>query len=115
MLICGGIEYMASIILESLYNLKWWDYSGFFLNIDGRICLEGLILFGLGGAAVIYVLAPLLDNLYNKISHTVKMIICIILIGCFAIDLGFSVVTPNSGEGITTVSIKNYLQNNVNL
>ncbi len=105
MLICGVIEYAASVILEGLYGLKWWDYSGFFLNVDGRVCLEGLILFGLGGAGIIYVLAPLLDNLYNKIPHSVKMAIRIILIICFAIDLGISSVSPNYGKGITTVAM----------
>ena len=26
---------------------KWWDYSGYFLNLNGRICLEGALVFGL--------------------------------------------------------------------
>ena len=105
MLLCGVIEYVASVVLEMLYGLKWWDYSGFFLNIDGRVCLEGLILFGLGGAAVIYVLAPLLDNLYRKIPDKIKLILCLILIICFALDLGMSMVSPNTGEGITTIAL----------
>lgn len=104
MLVCGIIEYVGSVALESLYGLKWWDYSGFFLNIEGRVCLEGLILFGLGGSAIIYVFAPLLDNLYKKIPYFLKMIICLSLITIFAIDLGLSMISPNTGDGITTIA-----------
>ena len=41
---------------------KWWDYSGYLLNLNGKICLEGLIVFALAGCAVVYFFAPLLDN-----------------------------------------------------
>ena len=103
--ICGVIEYVASVYLELIYHMKWWDYSGFFLNINGRVCLEGLILFGLGGCAGIYVLAPLVDNLYKKIPHTLKIVICVILIFFFTCDFIHSSINPNSGEGITTIAL----------
>ncbi|MDO4934457.1 MAG: hypothetical protein Q4E71_07620, partial [Prevotella sp.] len=32
-----------------------WDYSGHFLNINGRICLLGAVSFGAGGTALICV------------------------------------------------------------
>ena len=41
---------------------KWWDYTGYFLNLHGRICAEGLLVFGVGGMAFVYVIAPLIDN-----------------------------------------------------
>lgn len=101
----GFIEYTVSCYLELVYHLKWWDYSGFFMNIDGRICLEVLILFGLGGCAVIYLIAPLLDNLYSKIPYLTKIVICTILITLFAMDFITSTIMPNMGDGITTVAM----------
>ena len=50
------------------YRIEWWDYSGYFLNLDGRICAEGLCVFGIGGMAFIYVLAPVFDNMIAKIN-----------------------------------------------
>lgn len=51
--LCGVIEYFTSVYLEYMHNgMKWWDYSGYFLNLDGRICGEGLLIFGLGGLAI---------------------------------------------------------------
>lgn len=59
-------------LLKECYQLKYWDYSGYFLNLHGRICLEGLIVFALGGCAATYIVAPLLDNLYSKINLNIK-------------------------------------------
>ena len=53
---------MTSLLME-IFNdgTKWWDYSGYFLNLHGRICAEGLLVFGVGGMIVVYILAPLID------------------------------------------------------
>lgn len=102
-ILCGIIEYSTAWYLETFKHLKYWDYSGYFLNLHGRICLEGLIVFALGGCAATYIVAPLLDNLYNKLNISLKKIICIILIMFFMIDFSYSTfVKPNTGKGITT-------------
>ena len=47
--------------------MYWWNYTGYFLNLQGRICAEGVIVFGLGGCAMIYLLAPLFDEIFKRI------------------------------------------------
>lgn len=102
-ILCGIIEYSTAWYLEAFKHLKYWDYSGYFLNLHGRICLEGLIVFALGGCVATYIVAPLLDNLYSKINLNINKIICIILIMFFMIDFSYSTfVKPNTGKGITT-------------
>ncbi|MBQ8891556.1 MAG: hypothetical protein IJ068_01680 [Bacilli bacterium] len=102
-ILCGIIEYSTAWYLETFKHLKYWDYSGYFLNLHGRICFEGLIIFGLGGCAFTYILAPLLSNLFDKIRLHTKNIIALILITLFSIDFFYSTfVSPNVGEGITT-------------
>ena len=98
---CGALEYFAAWALEMLFHTKWWDYNGYFLNIHGRICLEGLFVFGLAGVAFTYLFAPMLDNLYKKIPKDKVKPICIVLLVLFAIDLGFSAFHPNAGAGVT--------------
>lgn len=100
--ICAIIEYGTGWYLEVFKHAKWWDYSGYFLNINGRICLEGTIFFGIGGSLCIYVIAPLLYKFYKNININVKRIICIILVVLFAIDFVNSKTHPNTGKGITT-------------
>lgn len=100
--ICGIVEYSTAWYLETFKGMKWWDYSGYFLNLDGRICLEGLLVFGLGGCIFTYIIAPLLDDLYSKINQKVKIIIIVVLIVLFSCDSIYSHYYPNTGKGITT-------------
>lgn len=99
-LLCGTIEYGTAWYLETFKHARWWDYDGFFLNLHGRICLEGLIAFGIGGVAFIYFAAPFLDSLFMKISKRVKTILCIILCILFTIDFAYSSKHPNTGDGV---------------
>ena len=102
--LCGFLEYMTSLVMEiSTGGTKWWDYSGYFLNLDGRICAEGLLVFGLGGMAIVYVVAPLLDNLLRKVNQKVLMAVCSVLMVVFAADAVYSHFVPNTGLGVTDV------------
>ncbi len=69
------VEYLVSWFGETFMHVKWWDYSSYFLNINGRVCLEGLIVFGLAGSGVTYLIAPILDNFYQKININVRSVI----------------------------------------
>ena len=101
-ILCGTIEYFTSVYLETIYHgQRWWDYSGYFLNLHGRICAEGLLVFGLGGIAIVYIAAPLLDNIIKKIDHKKLVTVCCILVILFAIDNIYSRKVPNTGRGIT--------------
>ena len=99
--LCGVVEYIGGWALESIFHEKWWDYSGFFLNLDGRVCAEGLFVFGVAGMAFIYVLSPLLDNLIRKANQKILLPVLAVLIACFATDIVYSRFVPNKGEGIT--------------
>lgn len=96
----GVIEYFAGWCLETLKGVKWWDYSGYFLNLHGRICFEGLLVFGLAGCASIYFLAPILDDLYARIPLKVRHAIATILVAIFIMDFIYSFQHPNNPEGI---------------
>lgn len=105
-ILCGTIEYFTSVYLEIIYDgQKWWDYSGYFLNLHGRICAEGLLVFGLGGIAIVYIVAPLLDNIIKKLDHKKLVTICCILVILFAIDNIYSKKDPNTGKGITDYQV----------
>ena len=100
-LLCGVLEYSAHWYLEVTKGTKWWDYSGYFLNLNGRICAEGLLVFMLGGMAIVYALAPTIDNLLRKVDKKKLKIVCTILLVLFSIDLVYSSKHPNTGKGIT--------------
>lgn len=100
--LCGGVEYFTSWFLEVTHDgMKWWDYSGYFLNLNGRICAEGLLVFGLGGIAIVYLIAPLLDNLLRRVRVRHLAVVCALLVTAFAVDHFYSSKHPNTGKGIT--------------
>lgn len=102
--VCGTIEYLTGWVLETFSGHQYWNYSGYFLNIQGRVCLEGLLVFGIAGLAATYIIAPALDDLYKKIPQRIKVIICVVLICLFIADNAYTVLFPHLGKGITEYS-----------
>ena len=87
---CGILEYVTSYIMEKLFHARWWDYSKRKYNINGRICLETLVPFGLLGLLIMYVTNPFILNNLAKVSEQTLNIIAIVTSVIFAIDLGIS-------------------------
>jgi len=102
MAVCGVIEYLSATIIYDASGLSYWSYAGYFFNIQGRVCLEGLLVFGMGCTAVIYFLAPLLDTWLDRIPLWVRKWIVIILAAGFLTDVGFTTVHPRTGAGLTS-------------
>lgn len=101
-LLCGCIEYFTGFFLELTHNgQKWWDYTGYFLNLHGRICAEGLLVFGIGGMAFVYVVAPLIDNWVKEHLNKKLSAACLVLLLLFGGDVIYSHFEPNVGEGVT--------------
>lgn len=100
--LCGFLEYMTSWVMEIVNDgTKWWDYSGYFLNLNGRICAEGLLVFGVGGLAIVYMIAPIIDELLSRLSEKKVGAVCAVMMIAFAADAAYSHFYPNTGEGIT--------------
>ena len=45
--ICGGLEYFISWYMEKAFHARWWDYSRKPMNLNGRVWIGNLMLFGL--------------------------------------------------------------------
>lgn len=109
-IVCGCVEYYTSWYLEMTHNgQKWWDYTGYFINLNGRICAEGLLVFGIGGITVVYLVAPMLDNLIRKINIKILVPLCVILISLYTADQIYSNRHPNTGKGITDYAYTGYI------
>ncbi len=104
-IVCGIIEYGTSIFLEHIYHVRYWDYTGWFLNLNGRICLSGLLCFGIGCCAAIYYIGPYLNHYFQKINIKILLVVCVLLMSLFIFDNIYTNCYPRIGKGITT-SIK---------
>ena len=99
--VCGVVEYATGWMLEAVFHEKWWDYSEYVLQIQGRVCLIGLLIFGLGGLVFVYGIAPWMDRKINHMKCHTQKLLCGILIVLFAVDIVYSIWHPNQGAGIT--------------
>ena len=85
-IICGSIEYFTSYIMEKIFKARWWDYSHKKYNINGRICLETLIPFGLMGLFITYIYEPFILKYLNMLSDKALIVISAICFGIILID-----------------------------
>lgn len=85
-LICGLVEYFVSYFLEKKYHARWWDYSKKPMNLNGRIWIGNLILFGLGGLIIAQILGPIFTNIFYKFSLKNRQIISLIIVLIFTSD-----------------------------
>lgn len=105
--LCGFLEYMTSLVMEiATGGTKWWDYSGYYLNLNGRICAEGLLVFGIGGLAIVYAIAPMIDDLVSRFNEKKVMAVCTVLMVLFLADVIYSQIHPNTGKGVTDIEAR---------
>ena len=84
--LCGVLEYLVSYCLEKRFHARWWDYSQKPMNLNGRVWIGNLILFGLGGVLVVKLANPLLYRLFADISFRARYITAIALSVVFITD-----------------------------
>ncbi len=90
--ITSALEYFTSFLLEKIFHNKWWDYEDHKCNINGRICLQNTLLFGMGSLAIIYLADPLVTKFLNNISSLGMNILALVFFLLFLIDCVYSFV-----------------------
>lgn len=108
LIICSVLEYSTGYLLERIFKARWWDYSEFKFNINGLVCLETMIPFGIGGTLIVGVINPLLYKGLGFIPLNIKLIIGFIIWLVFIIDLIFSFKVVSTIKG----SISNIRKDN---
>lgn len=99
-LICGTLEYFTGYIMEKLFNARWWDYSSKKFNINGRVCLDTLLPFGIIATLIINKINPLILKYLNELSNNTLHITTGILSVIFIIDfiISFRIILSFKGE-----------------
>lgn len=84
------VEYIASYIMEKLFHVRWWDYSNYKFNLNGRVCLFNLVCFGVIGVIVLCLLNPLLFKWLNSIPEVPRVIAACIGLVILILDIAVS-------------------------
>lgn len=89
---CCAIEYVTSYSLEKIFHARYWDYSYFPLNINGRISVISGIFFGFAILFLIKLLHPVSIIMFGKIPHRIMITMAIACWVIFWIDAVFTVI-----------------------
>lgn len=92
-LICGVLEYTTSYMMEKIFHARWWDYSTKKFNLNGRVCADTLLPFGLLGLLLVYAITPVMFSCFDLLSETMIQIICLSLSLLFLADITISTTT----------------------
>ena len=98
--VCTTLEYLTSLVLEKIFKLRWWDYSTKKFNIEGRVCLENSLLFGIGGLIIVRLINPILEKYLNILTPFALEILALIILIVFLVDLVISL--------LVLINVKNY-------
>ena len=79
-LITGILEYFSGYFMFKIFNKRWWDYTGLFLNIDGYVCLRSVLTFSVGAIILIYWLEPIISKFCIKNKFSKKVAISFLVI-----------------------------------
>ena len=103
--VCSIMEYITSYVLEKLFNTRWWDYSNIKFNINGRVCLQNLVAFGIFGVFLLKYVNPFLLNIINSKTDIQIYTIALILLLFYLADNVISIKIISKFKNISN-SIK---------
>lgn len=90
---CGLLEYITSYVMEVLWQMRWWNYTGIF-SVHGRIDLLVIMVFGAIGLFFYYVVVPALPWIRNAIAMPSRRIL-LVFMGILLVDFIYSQINPN--------------------
>ena len=83
-------EYAASLLIESALGLQPWDYSGYFLNLSGRVYVGGSVSVALFGCAFLSYIAPRCADHFLKLKKIWRFLLCFVLTVLFIADIALA-------------------------
>lgn len=58
------LEYVTGYVMERLFRVRYWDYTGKFMNVNGYICLSSVLCWGVMTILVVNVI-------HARVEHVV--------------------------------------------
>ncbi len=74
-----ALEYITAVVMETLFNVRYWDYSHKKFNFQGRISLESSLFWGVLTVVFSHVFNVPIDYMMSRIPYNVLTIITTLL------------------------------------
>ncbi len=84
------LEYVVSYLMEKLFRVRWWDYTNRVFNINGRICVESVVSFGVIGVLILNVINPWLLSILGSLPSNFLIAFAVIIFCWLICDIALS-------------------------
>lgn len=124
-IIFSVLEYSTSFVMEKIFHVRWWDYADRKFHLNGRICLETMLPFGVLGMLGVYFIQPFLLSILSNMPNIIIIIlfwsIAALLVADFCISLEVLVkyrktikkLAKDSTEDISLRARREFLEGNL--
>ena len=86
-LMATTLEYITSVVMEKLFKARWWDYSNYPFNINGRVYLLYSVIFGVLGCLLIDLIDPKVTFYLSSIDPFWYSLVMSIIFFLFLFDV----------------------------
>ncbi|MDE6662169.1 MAG: hypothetical protein K2K46_02385 [Lachnospiraceae bacterium] len=84
------LEYVTGVVMEALFNVRYWDYSGQKFNFQGQICLRTTLSWGVLTIFMTRVVHRQVERFVLKMPHNILGYMTFILTVYIAADFALS-------------------------
>ena len=84
------LEYVTGVVMEALFQVRYWDYSDKKFNIQGHICLSSTLAWGVFTLLLIRIVHPRIAAMFEQIPQSVCFGILFVITIVFAVDFASS-------------------------
>ncbi|MBP5623391.1 MAG: putative ABC transporter permease [Lachnospiraceae bacterium] len=87
MISCTILEYIAGMIMEAVFKIRYWDYTNQPLNINGYVCMGTSLSWGALGLLLNYVIHRPVEYLATTMSYSLLLVLTVTGSAIFIVDL----------------------------
>ena len=85
-IVTSVLEYFTSWVMEKLFHMRWWDYSHYKFQINGRVCLLNSACFGLASVLLCHVVQPWLWAHITGLGAAITVPLASFIFGIYLMD-----------------------------
>lgn len=89
-LLASAVEFAGHYFMEKVFHVRLWDYRGNKFNLQGRICLENSLSFGILAMLLVYVVHPVVLNVLGFLPNWALVLAVAVISVLFAVDVANS-------------------------
>lgn len=90
MLAATVLEYITGAAMEAVFKVRYWDYSQNKFNLNGHICLNTSLAWGVLSVVLTAVLHKPVESLVLRLPGALTVSLAVVLGGVMAVDFAFS-------------------------